>query len=1001
MLKMKLPMQTAEEGVHTVEDTQENTDSSGHTSVPYSGVNHRFKYSTSESCNLSQIGKEVVFEWFGRHLSPSKRIEFMYGLLHMCHPLELRFLGSCLEDLARKDVHVLDSEIRANSQSDLGLLMDVADPVVRSKLLVCLSLLGSENRECAGTLYRALSHMDPTLYLNSCYDVPLSPRGTTQNVPDQNSTPEWGVEAQRFGHPSGSTLELESGSLEHLALLLTMASLHPAFSFHQRSTVRHHLDNVERAIEGKMHCHNRTSVQHYGLWREEPSPNKTDLGASAHCVSNHLPNRTSFQREAFHIDKIVLKRISWNQGNREYCIEVQWSDSTWSTVTKTHHELDDFLSKLLCKRSSDPFERGLLKLLAQGAQYEPRELERALQERLLSAPEAFRQRGEVCRFLLPDCGVCKGLCPGLSLQGDNPVPSAKTRRATMEHFKDDCTEPSSQEEDLAGQFPGHQTSSSSQGQRTLIPKSSQRDIQRPAVTPEHNGVKERRNKVGTVSCRPGRHQNEEEKRAFAPEQKSRRRPDERWRSEGAKVYIPNESVQDRSGDTWSEASRTRSSPQHEPRERLDGEDLEDLEEERDTNGSFTGQSIHGKRPRGHRRVKAVATVHPMVPVVYQEESSSTWPGPQHLASVVQNGLVPDRLQPADASLADRVLTGTARMVPRESIPSQTSLGDPVGERRVSPPTDPGSSGHLVPQRFRTPTSLESRSSNPQHPMGAITVIPSTSHMPPLQPARTGPDPASATLPLSAYTPDPGPRPPTLASLPASATPSSAAAVTAPADSPVAGPAQTFPHSTVQGDAPGAEVGQARPQPKPPSHPQQQMGCDTCGCRDGCGGSHSASPGFYFPPQVGHQVFSNAHLPLFHVPSMSGAGYPGRVQHQGNGAGQLPFYPPRTASATPLQYVSGPLLRAAHPDRVLVSQAGYNLPQMAPFNRFYAPVYTSMGVGLGAGVKKSSANVSCYNCGLGGHYALDCKQPSVEAGHQGGFQLKYTAPHSSEGLDKSE
>uniref|UniRef100_A0A3Q4HGH3 Zinc finger, CCHC domain containing 2 n=1 Tax=Neolamprologus brichardi TaxID=32507 RepID=A0A3Q4HGH3_NEOBR len=148
----------------------------------------------------AQLDKESVFEWFGLHLNPAKRIEFMCGLLHMCQPLELRFLGSYLEDLARKDYHVLrDFEFRANSPSDLGVLTDVVDPVIRSKLLVCLSLLGSDSRECAGILFRILSSEE---------DCGFSANDTA------------------------------GGPLEQIALLFTMASLHPAFHFHQRQVVR-------------------------------------------------------------------------------------------------------------------------------------------------------------------------------------------------------------------------------------------------------------------------------------------------------------------------------------------------------------------------------------------------------------------------------------------------------------------------------------------------------------------------------------------------------------------------------------------------------------------------------------------------------------------------------------------------------------------------------------------------------------------------------------------
>ncbi|CAB1317459.1 unnamed protein product [Coregonus sp. 'balchen'] len=1044
MLKMKLPMRTSEEEDHTVEDEQENTDCNSlpSDSIPYCGVSHRLKDSTRESCRLSQIDKETVFEWFGLHLNPAKRIEFMYGILNMCQPLELRFFGSCLEDLARKDFHVFrDFEIRANSQTDLGLLMDVADPVVRSKLLVCLSLLRSENRECASTLYRALSHMDPTLYLNTYHGVPLSPRGSAQNLPDQHYPRDGGMESGKLEHPSGPPLEAESGSLEHLALLFTMASLHPAFSFHQKDTARHQLDNVERAIEERRYCHNRPSVQQkqHTLRKEDLSPRSTDMGQSACCIPNQLLNRTLSQREAaVHIDKIVLKKIFWNRGNREYSIEVQWSDSTWSTVTKTHHELYNFLSKR--------------------DQYEPRDVERTLQDMLLSAPAAFRQRGEVCRFLLPHCSHCKCLCPCLSLQGDNTVPLGKTCKAA-EHFKEDCTEPSSQDEDLESHHLGHQTECSSKrlGQSILLTKSSQSESQRPALHLEHNGVVEGRRKPDIMSCWPDPHQKVDEKWAFTPELKSRRKPDE-VRSEGAKGYIPNgiirplsthvtrqgvskKPVQDRYGDTWSESSSSPSSPQHEARESLEN-----------TTESYSDHCVQQKRAGGHSRGKVVATVHPMVLVPHKEEPSYT-DSPrsvQPLPLTVQNGpTMPDVMvfvppQPGDGSPAEGALTGTTPMVSQESISSKAPLGDPERQRHVSvsaplnsQPAIPGSSSHPILQCYRTPTSPDSRSTNPQPPMGAISVIPPNSHMSPLQQTCTTTDPAStATLPRAASLPNPNTRPqalavPTSLPTPTYVTPSSGATVTPAAISqdqatllpavpthtpgPVSSQALTLTHSTAQGDgtsscsSSGVAAGQAQQklQAQQQAHPpqQQQMSCNTCGCHGSCGSSHSPNPNFYFPPQLGRQVFSTTHLPLFHLPSMCSTGYPShrsQVQHQSNGTTQLPFYPPPPHTATPTQYVSGPLLHTSHSNHMLATQAGYNLQQMAAasFNRFYTPMFSSVGVGLGTGMKKSSANVSCYNCGLNGHYAQDCKQPSMDAGQQGGFRLKYTAPHSSE-ADKTD
>lgn len=252
MLKMKLLMKTGEEGGdETAEDDALDPSERRHIpgAVPPSSASDTLDEPHGPCVYPSQLDKETVFEWFGLHLNPAKRIEFMCGLLHMCQPLELRFLGSYLEDLARKDYHVLrDFEFRANSPSDLGVLTDVVDPVVRSKLLVCLSLLGSDSRECAGILFRILSHVDPALFYKN-YHYPLPPFRDPHHHPFHPPCRDgsgYGRSEQTCG---SSTNEAAAAPLEQLALLFTMASLHPAFHFHQREMVRGQLDKIELAIE--------------------------------------------------------------------------------------------------------------------------------------------------------------------------------------------------------------------------------------------------------------------------------------------------------------------------------------------------------------------------------------------------------------------------------------------------------------------------------------------------------------------------------------------------------------------------------------------------------------------------------------------------------------------------------------------------------------------------------------------------------------------------------
>ncbi|XP_041651098.1 zinc finger CCHC domain-containing protein 14 isoform X2 [Cheilinus undulatus] len=162
-------------------------------------------------CRTS-VQREGVYRWFS-FLTSAQRAEFLCGLLDLCVPIELRFLGSCLEDLARKDYHSLrDAEIKANNPADLSGLTNITDEVVRSKLLVSLALLGSDNREAAGVLFRTLTHIDTVI---NNYGLALN----------------------------------DGGADEQFLLLFTMASHHPAFSFHQKQALRQQLSQLRDILQ--------------------------------------------------------------------------------------------------------------------------------------------------------------------------------------------------------------------------------------------------------------------------------------------------------------------------------------------------------------------------------------------------------------------------------------------------------------------------------------------------------------------------------------------------------------------------------------------------------------------------------------------------------------------------------------------------------------------------------------------------------------------------------
>ncbi|XP_045917061.1 zinc finger CCHC domain-containing protein 2 isoform X2 [Micropterus dolomieu] len=1120
MLKMKLPMKTGEEGG---DDTPEEDSLDQHIQsgpVPPSSGSGRLHESPGPSVHPSQLDKETVFEWFGLHLNPAKRVEFMCGLLHMCQPLELRFLGSYLEDLARKDFHVLrDFEFRANSPSDLGLLTDIIDPVVRSKLLVCLSLLGSDSRECAGILFRILSHVDPALFYKK-YDYPLPPfRDPHFQPPCQDGDPG--------SEQNCSSTDPAAGPLEQLALLFTMASLHPAFQFHQREIVRGQLNKTELAMEeerrqtAELMCHKTDYL---------PSP---ALGLGEYSASHspcQSPRSSSWatQREAVHIEGIVLRGISQTRIDKEYNFEVKWSDSSSSTVTKTHLELENFLLKLPKDQYTESFEKNILRLLNQGDQKETREVERSLRERFLSAPPVFRQTRKVCSFFNCDSSYStKPTCCRCNCQ-------------LGKAYQGDCSDASSQEEDLELYVQGHKkkhgTKSPCQGLSSA--KASQGDIWRGGHAAELNGPAERRKSCTLRSSQKAEQHPDTEKRSHPVAQtKSRGLPTDRDKGKAA-AFIANDggSGPDTFGETSSESYSSPSSPQHRGPESMDSED----DNNKDTD-SHSDDSSKGLVPDvffAHQTdlavVGEVPSVHPLSSNNHQAQMEPLFPDTstefpplsfmRSLPYVLPNGAADSPLPlvpPLSQSIVPDVKPSSGTLIMQmplvpPAVPGPGMVGDqekrdmhpmfgipPVGHPSGSPAVQP-----LV-QRFKTalshsqggtdgasrggsaPTGQQASHQAPVRAMSVMSPGP-TSYPPPLQQslacqdlASVGPGMASSLphvesphaspgLTIPTGLPSPYCLPPVTSAVGApvatgvTPSPGHVQAAVPPAvpthtPGPAPSPSPALTHSTAHSDctsysnssascgsapvAPGNPISFQQPQqqqlptPTPPA-PQQQppVGCGTCGCHNNCGGRASGSnnsgvggasgcqaPLFFPAHQMAapaRQVFS-VPPPLFQLTSLCSNSYLTHSQspHQANGAATLsPFFPTAPPPAHPPPY--GPLHTHSHshadvPSQMLGTQAAvvaaaaaanYNIQQqMAPSfcHRVYQHVYSNP-LGMlpaatlgGAGVNKKNGNVSCYNCGVSGHYALDCSQPSIDSTQQGGFRLKYAASHISEALDNAD
>ncbi|XP_030313391.1 zinc finger CCHC domain-containing protein 14 [Calypte anna] len=272
-----------------------------------------------------RLQRDGVYRWFSELPSP-QRVEFLCGLLDLCIPLELRFLGACLEDLARKDYHSLrDSEIKANNPADLGSLTNLTDEVVRSKLLVSLALLGSAHREAAGVLFRTLTHIDSVI--------------------------------NNYG------LQLNEGRTgDEFLLLFTMASNHPAFSFHQKQVLRQELTQIQNIMASTSKNPSTSTLNTMATYpgchkvtpRSETPINSVSnslenvLHTSTHSMEESLPKRPSGKHSKVSVEKVELKGLAHkkNERNVEYSFEVLWSDSSVTLVTKSSTEVTEFISKL-------------------------------------------------------------------------------------------------------------------------------------------------------------------------------------------------------------------------------------------------------------------------------------------------------------------------------------------------------------------------------------------------------------------------------------------------------------------------------------------------------------------------------------------------------------------------------------------------------------------------------------------------------------------------------
>ncbi|KAM7124744.1 zinc finger CCHC domain-containing protein 2 isoform 3-T3 [Ciconia maguari] len=1054
----------------------------------------------------ARTDKETVYEWFGLVLGSAQRLEFMVGLLDLCNPLELRFLGSCLEDLARKDYHCLrDSEAKANGLSDPGQLGDFRDPAVRSKLIVYLALLGSENREAAGRLHRLLPQVDSIL--QSCPARRPQAGAAEEEVAEEEDVVVVMDGAGENGQASLSAAQgLGFGAQEELLLLFTMASLHPAFSFHQRVTLREHLERLRRALCGDQEEEGfgRHQAQNDFSHSDCMSSNETSLLERTTAPHDGLPMASHRpQREAVHIEKITLKGVPRKRADKhlEYTFKVTWSDRSVTCVTKTHQELQEFLLNLPKELSSEAFDKTILRALNQGFQKREErrhaDLEPIIRQLFSNTSQAFLQNQRVYNFFqsissesLHTHNVMQHTAVHKKHNGKSPVANSTSSAKcssldslNIQHSEQNGVMDWRRKSCIVQQHPEHCTN--------LLDQHTAEKRSLSAVSKKKGKPQLEKEKAKKTDCRLNNRTNGVRVAAS-----------QHIRTGTAKdLNLDAGSGHDTCGETSSESYSSPSSPRHDGRESFDSEEEKDRDTDSNSEDSgnqnttrFTGYSAvsSSNMNKSSAQISSVNNENGSLsedPLNAKFQHISLMPAlhcVMHSAAQKPEAVVPPPISVDGKAMGMLVTTPVAVSPVRESANSPPGGMGPVTsgepEKRLElmasplpvPSTflphsvQPGSpASHLAIHRWKMPSpqgSSESCTVNgPQQPTGNLSIgSPNTAFIPVHNPGSfpgspvptTDPitKPASQVVGLNQMVPhiegNPGaipqptnlkvvlpaaglstaaaPPPPASYALPGSphatsvlpnqntsvlntvatsSPPQSAGlgvgqvqstvppAIPTHTPGPAPSPSPALTHSTAQSDSTSYINAVGNNNTNGTMLPPQQLGsgpCGSCGRRCSCGtnGSLQINSYFYHNPLHG-QVYR---VPsFFTLPSLCNGSYLNQA-HQSNGT-QLPFFLHQSPYANGLMH-----------DPVMGSQANYGMQQMAGFGRLY-PVYPAPNVVAntnGSGPKKNG-NVSCYNCGVSGHYAQDCKQSSMEASQQGTYRLRYAPPPppSNDTLDSAD
>lgn len=218
------------------------------------------------------LAKNDVLSEF-KNVRSFERVDLLCSLLDLCLPYELRFLGTCLEFLGKRDfIELREDERHANNVNHLSQFRCLMDENTRRKLVLYVSLLNSCNSDCASCLNDTLT----ALCISDVSQVCRAEPETAEKL------------------------------LDELLLLYTIAVKHPAFSLHQKTEFAAHLSRLQEEDNRLSHIlysneDATTTTQRISkpadcipetpCAKDSPSNNIEDRDSSSQISVNSLPNQ--------------------------------------------------------------------------------------------------------------------------------------------------------------------------------------------------------------------------------------------------------------------------------------------------------------------------------------------------------------------------------------------------------------------------------------------------------------------------------------------------------------------------------------------------------------------------------------------------------------------------------------------------------------------------------------------------------------------------------------